>query len=194
MRLREFLDQIFKREPARQASSAGGEARSLEPAANRSADRREEAAERREAAIEKRQRQAAERLLENENLTGDLEDDAADPLINWGVDWAKKAAETTAGQDDDQAEQALADQNRAVRQVMRQVSQMVVNSPDLDDETARQALAQISNQAAALVPGFVPPAPDRQDEFIRQLPDLAQEPARMVRSLHALYDQPRESA
>jgi len=42
-----------------------------------------------------RQQRMAERILEDENLRGDLEDDAATAL----VDWASKQATSAAGND-----------------------------------------------------------------------------------------------
>lgn len=188
MRMREFLDRLFKREPARQAAAPGGENRSTEPAASRSVERRLDPDPPREDAVQRRQRRAADRILENENLTADLEDDIADPLINWGVAWASQAAGDTAGLDDEQAEDTLLAQNRAVRQVIRQVGQLASEAQDLDEESARATLAQISAQAAILRPGSEPPDSEQEAEFLRQLPELKKEPARMVRALRSLYD------
>src|SRR6478672_3401571 len=84
-----------------------------------------------------RQQRMAERILEDENLRGDLEDDAATALIDWASKQAAAAAADPAASD-----AAVEAQVQAIRQAARAAA--------LSGETAPQRLIALA--AAKLAP------------------------------------------
>lgn len=73
--------------------------------------------------IVQRTQRAAESILENEALTADLDDTAADVLLNWGITRAKQIAGQTIAMDAVQAEEALYLPLRALRKMLRAANQ-----------------------------------------------------------------------
>jgi hypothetical protein len=198
MPFKDFFDNLFKHKPAREHKSPPGQdlpgiktEQDEVLHASKQVERRDESARRQET-MDRRKERAAERLMENENLTGDLDDEAADPLINWGVSWAKQAAQTTAGLDDAQAEQVMADRMQTVQQMMRSVSRWAL-AEEAADATSTQALITKVAEQAAVIQGqdFSPPDSNQQQALMRELPEMAQDPARKIRSLQGLFDRNR---
>lgn len=72
--------------------------------------------------IEKRRRQAATRILENEQLTADLDDSTADSLLEWGLALSENIVAQSQHLDDAQAEEAMYAPMKAVRKLMRAVN------------------------------------------------------------------------
>jgi gamma-glutamylcysteine synthetase len=141
---------------------------------------------------ERRERLAADSILENENLTADLEDEAAAPLLDWGADWAKRIARSTAGLDDDQAEEAMSERMRATRQMMRSIDQWVADRESMAMEDHAGRLAQVAEQAAAAYgEGFAPPEAARCQAFLEQVTQFSGDPAQMVIQLNSLFKQPQ---
>src|SRR5688572_6211540 len=87
--------------------------------------------------MNERQQRMAERILEDENLRGDLEDKAANAL----VDWASKRAAAAAA-DPDRSDAAVEAQVQAIRQAARAAA--------LSGETAPKRLIALA--AARLAP------------------------------------------
>ena len=87
--------------------------------------------------MNERQQRMAERILEDENLRGDLEDKAANAL----VDWASKRAAAVAA-DPDLSDAAVEAQVQAIRQAARAAA--------LSGETAPKRLIALA--AARLAP------------------------------------------
>src|SRR3989442_15228241 len=85
-----------------------------------------------------RQQRMAERILEDENLRGDLEDDAATALIDWASERAAAAAADPARSD-----AVVEAQVQAIRQAARAAAR--------SGETAPQRLIALA--AARLAPG-----------------------------------------
>ena len=107
--------------------------------------------------VERRAARAAESLLENERLTADLDDAAAQVLLDWGIALAKTIAQSTASMDDAAAEEAMYPRMRALRQLLRAVNRGAVSDVQSQVEWA----AQIVEQAALVYgTGFV--SPDKQ--------------------------------
>lgn len=116
-----------------------------------------------------RQLRAAERLFEDEGLTGDLTDDAARAVLHW----ASEVAVHTSGPvySDEQADAAFGAIRRAVRQAARQVS-----DGDGDDVVAlaKTALAQLAPELVApLAPPPTPPTPPPEVHVQRLSPPPA---------------------
>jgi hypothetical protein len=90
--------------------------------------------------LSERQRRAAEELLEDEGLTGDLTDEQARPLLDWASAEAARAAKDPSRSDEDLSAD-VARIRRAVREAARD---------------AEAAPAELVARAAALA---APPAP-----------------------------------
>jgi hypothetical protein len=131
----------------------------------------------------------AESILENESLTADLNDEAAGVLIDWGIARAKEVAYSTLEiVDDDQAEEAMYVQMRALRRILRTANQWATKISMIDKEYGESALASIIEQAAILFgQTYVPPNEasckdliNRQNSppaaFIANLLDLIEKP------------------
>jgi hypothetical protein len=87
--------------------------------------------------MNERQQRMAERILEDENLRGDLEDKAANALVDWA---SKRAADAAA--DPDRSDAAVEAQVQAIRQAARAAA--------LSGETAPKRLIALA--AARLAP------------------------------------------
>ena len=97
---------------------------------------------------------AIDRITETENLTGDLEDDAADWLINWGIEQAQGLITNDTDAD------VAGDKISTVMDVMRQINQIVSSRKSADLNTDLQKLATL--QSAAFGTSATVSAPDYQ--------------------------------
>jgi hypothetical protein len=79
--------------------------------------------------IEKRRKQAVSSILENEQLTADLDDATADFLLQWGMALTENIVLASQDLDDEQAEEAMYAPMKAVRKMMRAVNKWI-NSGD----------------------------------------------------------------
>jgi len=139
--------------------------------------------------LEQRRQRAAERILENENLTGDLEDQVAKPLLDWGVACAERAAQDTIDMDDRQADEAIAERLRATRHLIRSVGEWTQGIADMDAEANAAMLQQVSEKVA-LIYGPSESLPDeaRRQSFLQELPGLQNNPDQVVNGLRRLFE------
>jgi hypothetical protein len=139
-----------------------------------------------------RVQRAAESILESEGLAGDLDDTAAQALLEWGVACAKKTAQATSGLTQVEAEATMADRLRAVRRMLRLVNGWAASGPDR--ATGGQAggaawLDQVLEQAAVVYgAAFTPPDAARRAAFLGQVAGLADNPPGKIASLRALLE------
>lgn len=108
--------------------------------------------------LRRRQQRVAASLLENESLTGDLDDRTAKPLLAWGLACAKTIVNDTADLDDAAAEDAMYPRLRALRRLMRNVSRWITKHQRADLETQQEALSVLVDLAAMIYgPAFSRP-------------------------------------
>ena len=129
---------------------------------------------------------AVEGILENEALTADLDDDAAKVLLDWGIACAKMIAQSAAGLNDVEAEQATSPRLRATRRLMRLVNRWVPKRQQMDAEGSATLLIEIIEQAAIIYKDFTPPGNDRRDTFLRLHFEL--DPLQMIAGLRQLLE------
>lgn len=79
---------------------------------------------------------AVESILENEALTADLDDQAANLLLDWAMSLAKQAAQGVAGMDEASAEEQFNARMRNVRQFIRQVNRWAASPSSTEAEPA----------------------------------------------------------
>lgn len=100
-------------------------------------------------AVRRRVARAAESILENEALTAELDDPAAQAVLAWGEEAARRAALSTADLEDNQAEQELALRLQAVRQMLRAVTRLTslpADSKATDFEPPLQQFTRLYSQ------------------------------------------------
>ncbi|MFH2104190.1 MAG: hypothetical protein ABIJ39_12630 [Chloroflexota bacterium] len=139
-----------------------------------------------ESELRKRVRRAAESLMGNEALMSDLETEAAQSLLSWGLARAENAAYETESVEDDAAEEALYPRLRAIRMLMRLVTRLVNGGTLLEVAAKNEIFDRILEQAAVLYgPYFTPP-----DDETRQnlLANISVPPHKFIESLRALFE------
>jgi hypothetical protein len=122
--------------------------------------------------IDDRVRRAAESILENESLGGDLMDDEAQKLLDWGLGLAERFARSTHAMDDVQAEPLLDEGLTALRRTMRRLGKLIGEMGMADPETAQNQLAK-ALEAADQLPGVQVRTPDdlqAELDALRKLP------------------------
>ena len=126
--------------------------------------------------VDDRARRAAENILENSSLTGDLMDDEAGVLLDWALNLAERFARNTRALDDIQAQPVIDEGLKALRRTMRRIGRLIGNLPQLDPDIAQERLETILEAAA-------------------RVPDLrVQMPADVPAELNALRDLPPGAA
>ena len=136
-----------------------------------------------------RLKRAADNILENERLTSELDDAAAQVLLDWGVACAEEIARSTAGLKGSKVEEAMSPRLRATRRLMRRVSKWVANRRTMDGERSGELLSQISEQAEIIYgEGFAAPDTDQRDILLRLPFVYADEPQQMIADLRQTLD------
>jgi hypothetical protein len=111
--------------------------------------------------IQERIQHAAESILENEALTADLDDEAAQVLLDWGVEQSQTIAAQTAEMNEAEAEEAMYRPMRALRKMLRITNKWATNPQEKD-------LSKILKQVE-IVYGSSPDV-DQQTAFLGALP------------------------
>jgi hypothetical protein len=144
--------------------------------------------------VARRKRRAAESILENESLTDELDDQAADKLIKWGLRRAEHIASQTVGQDDEVAEETMYHPMRATRRLMRSVNKWVAGREEMDAESQAVKLDEIIEKAAtAYGEEFTAPDEAQRREFLSkaaQSQDASQVMADLLDIIGAPDDNP----
>ncbi len=143
--------------------------------------------------VTRRIQRAAESILENEKLTADLDDAAANVLLDWGVACAEKIAGSTDGLGDSEAEEVISPRLRATRRLMRQVNRWVASGPDIDTEEEAEFLNQIIEQASVIYgDSFIPPADSQLTSFLVRHGELTDDPTQFIADLRELLEKPTD--
>ena len=138
-------------------------------------------------------RQAVESILENERLTADLDDAAAQALLEWGVACAKRIAQSSVGRTAFGSEETMSLRLRATRRMMRQVNRWIAEGEPLEAARSAALLSQISEQAAvAYGASFASPDRHRKEAFLRLHAELAEDPVLLIATLRALFERSEE--
>lgn len=94
-------------------------------------------------AVAARQERAAERLLEDERLRGDLTDDEVQPLLDWALAQSDALAARTAGLADEQAERVIDDGLARIKDAMQAAGGAVLAMADSGAEARNAELARL---------------------------------------------------
>jgi hypothetical protein len=120
--------------------------------------------------IESRVSKVAESFLENEALTSNLDDEAADLFLNWAIAKGEMIARSTIELDDILAEEAMYPRLKALRRIARYIGQCVIGSGDpgeLVDKIIEQARLLYGEE-------FVEPDPVEKEKFVQFSTDMEQ--------------------
>lgn len=99
-----------------------------------------------EASIASRQERAAGRILDDEGLRGDLADDEFQPLLAWALAESDRAAESTAGVTDAEADAVIDERLQAIRDVLRAAAAAIVAHAEGDASRRSAELAFIGTR------------------------------------------------
>jgi hypothetical protein len=139
--------------------------------------------------LAKRSERAAESILANEKLTADLDDFAADALLDWGIACANHIVQNTVGMNDVQAEEAMYQPMRAVRRLMRTVTRWLSRHESMSKENVAYSLSKVIEQMGVIIgEGYVPPSDDRHNFFVVEAQHLASYPFTMITKLRRFVE------
>jgi hypothetical protein len=139
--------------------------------------------------LAQREQRAVESLLENEQLTANLDDACAERLLDWGIACARHIVQGTAALGDEEAEQATTPRMRATRRLLRGVNRWVANRRETDVQQGAAALDQIVEQATVIYgTGYTPPSRTRRQGFLRMQFEYADEPQGLISALRQLVE------
>jgi len=86
----------------------------------------------------------AERILENERLTADLDDEAAQVLLDWGLSSAKLIVDSTVGiEDEEEADEVMYTRLRANSRLMRTVNKWVPTRQTMSKSASLQEFGKV---------------------------------------------------
>ena len=105
-----------------------------------------------DATVLARQERAAERILDDEGLRGDLADDEFQPLLDWALMAADRIAAGTAGLSDDEADQRLDAQIARVKDAVRLAAEAVAAHTRGAEGQRSSALGDLFRQVSAANP------------------------------------------
>ncbi|MFC1974827.1 hypothetical protein ACFLXQ_00335 [Chloroflexota bacterium] len=126
----------------------------------------------------------AQSILENESLTSELDDAAAQELLDWGVDWAKIIVLHTANLNEIEAEEVMSPQLRANRRLMRVVNKWITKQQAIDVEDSAKSLTKIIEQVAIIYgEDFIPPDGGQCVAFARLQIEFMDNPQQMITNL-----------
>ncbi len=137
----------------------------------------------------------AEGLLENEQLTADLDDAAAHVLLDWGLKMARQIVRQTLGMDDLAAEDALYAPMRATRRLMRAVNKWVARQDIFSETQHAETLAKIISHAEVVYGDtYIPPAQEQREQFLARRAALMSNPVDFIVELQKLIEHALEEA
>ena len=132
--------------------------------------------------IQARLQRAAESILDNEALSADLDDEAANVLLDWGVALAQQIASETIELDDATAEEMIYQPMRALRKMLRAVNQLAL-APN------EEGLTKIISQAESVYGiAYVLPDEDQHAQWMQQIYLLGDNPTKIICELRDLIE------
>lgn len=137
-----------------------------------------------ERQLAERHRRIADALRGNERLMEGLPGEAAEPLLEWGLDLARGIVRDTAGLSDEAAEDILQPRVRAVRRLMMAVG----NATGTADEPL-DFDAWLKQAAVALGDRFPPPGKIQEQDLRLQWQAQSGRPANQIALLRGFIDQ-----
>ena len=132
-----------------------------------------------------RTQRAVEVILENEGLTGDLGDEAAKLLLDWGAACARAVAGSTSGLGEAEAEEVLTTRLKALRRLVRLANKWATNRA----EGGPALLSDIAAQAAIIYGAeFTPLGDEQMASFLQRQTEHTANPTQLIANLRQLFE------
>lgn len=131
--------------------------------------------------LEKRLRRTMEGLYENEALTSDLDDDAANVLLKWAADRVEQIVRSTEEMDDTQAEEAMYPRMRALRKMSRYINRIARGGGD-----PAQLVEKVVAQAKEVYGDSIVEADLEKLQLIARMPQS--EPGMLLQAIRQLFE------
>lgn len=114
--------------------------------------------------IENRIDRVAAGILENEAITGALDDDAADVFLKWALSHTEKIAHTTVDiNDEEEADEAMYSRLKAIRRLAKSLARwQASDDPPTAIKKLMGYLVEIYGEDASL------PSPEQMEEFVQE--------------------------
>jgi len=145
--------------------------------------------------IEARIQRSVESILENERLTADLDDEAAQVLLDWGTSCAKMIAQGSLGLNDAQAEESMYQPMRATRRLMSTVNKWMSRYEIFGDENHTESLQKIIEQAGIIYGrDYIPPDSVQQSSFLAERPEHLSDIPGMIATIRSLVENSTSSS
>jgi hypothetical protein len=129
---------------------------------------------------------AVESILGNARLTADLDDEAADILINWGISCVRKIYLEAAESHD--FEEITYTRMRATRKVMRAINNFVAQASDTDSEKAQSVVDNVITLVSEAYGGYkTMPTKAQKVDFLESKLSLPQD--KLLTHLLSLFDE-----
>ncbi len=140
-----------------------------------------------EVTVTRRQRLLAEQFLDNETLTADLDDEAANTLIDWGMDLSERIAESTRSLPDDQAAPHLERRGAAAQNLMRRARELALQSAPPSALPGPSLTASKAARLSAFPPADAPQGDPETDQVV---PPADEDWQQMIRMAAEAYGEP----
>jgi hypothetical protein len=131
-----------------------------------------------------------EELTGNEALLEMLETEAANELLDWGIEMATSLVKRTEGMDEAEAEQVLLPRLKAVRQTMRSLGNWAAGK--YVDPASRVQLRDKLLENFKVIFGEEArlPPPEKMDELLNQVDDKNNTPHQLILKLKQSLEEP----
>ena len=134
-----------------------------------------------------RQARAAERILGDERLTDNLDDEAAQVLLDWGLTCTEEIVRQGASLKDEAEEEWVARRLQAVRRMMRRVNDWASPCGEKTTEKTTASLAPVIEQMETIYGHDLPPPDDEYwSELLNYCDELGATPKRAISLLRTL--------
>lgn len=141
--------------------------------------------------MEDRLQWALQQIIGDESLTGDLEDNEAQRLLDWGIGHVRRLVQQTSALDDAGAQAQLEPQLQALRRVIRRINKLVGSissaAPDEIDQRLQEILESAEQSLALSVE-----RPADTSTVAKQIGELA--PAEALRRVMSFFKERAEAA
>ncbi len=181
----DFLKRLFKREDAQPDTGSQTEPPTVTPASEADPSPSDT------STIAHRTQLAVESLLGNESLTDELDDSAAQVLLEWGIACAERIMGATKGLADADAETLTYPRLRAVRRLMRDVNRWMGQLPSdsMQAKEHAQALDKVIEQARVIYGDtFSPPDTQQRTAFLESVTAENPQPQTLIMNLRTLLE------
>ena len=138
--------------------------------------------------IDARIQQVTEELMGNESLLEMLQTEAANELLNWGIEMATRIVRSTEGMEDAAAQEVIEPRLKAVRKTMRSAGNWAAGQYTDPDNRAQLREKLLENFRAIFGEDASLPSPEEMDQLLSQVDDTSNTPQQLILKLKQLLE------